>query len=75
MPMNMKMDMKTINGQSISEEPIDAWVADDENGYDVESLRRQGGKPRDERHDQDAAVPRRLAPWPEKPCSGTSVPA
>ncbi|MDK7180543.1 ribbon-helix-helix domain-containing protein [Corynebacterium riegelii] len=40
--------MKTINGQPVSEEQIDAWVAEAENGYDVETLRRRGRKPRDE---------------------------
>lgn len=29
------MFMKTINGQPASEEQIDAWVAEAENGYDV----------------------------------------
>lgn len=39
--------MKTINGQPISEEQIDEWVMEAENGYDVETLRTQGRKPRD----------------------------
>lgn len=39
--------MKTINGQPISEEQIDAWATEAENGYDVEALRRRGRKPRD----------------------------
>ncbi|WP_347030661.1 ribbon-helix-helix domain-containing protein [Brevibacterium paucivorans] len=39
--------MKTINGQPVSEEQIDAWVTEAENGYDVEALRRRGRKPRD----------------------------
>lgn len=40
--------MKTINGKPISEEQIDAWVAEAEDGYDVEMLRTRGRKPRDE---------------------------
>ncbi|MGV0362872.1 ribbon-helix-helix domain-containing protein [Corynebacterium minutissimum] len=39
--------MKTINGQPISEEQIDEWVMEAENGYDVETLRARGRKPRD----------------------------
>lgn len=37
--------MKTINGQSISEEQIDEWVMEAEKGYDVETLRTRGRKP------------------------------
>lgn len=40
--------MKTINGQPVREEQIDAWVAEAEKGYDVETLRRRGRKPRNE---------------------------
>ena len=40
--------MKTINGNPISEEQIDTWVAEAEDGYDVKTLRRRGRKPRDE---------------------------
>ncbi|MCG7275799.1 ribbon-helix-helix domain-containing protein [Corynebacterium singulare] len=39
--------MKTINGQPISEEQIDEWVTEAEKGYDVETLRTRGRKPRD----------------------------
>lgn len=45
--------MKTINGLPVSEEQIDAWVAEAENGYDVEMLRRRGRKPR---HEEAAKV-------------------
>ncbi|TYR15721.1 ribbon-helix-helix protein, CopG family [Corynebacterium urealyticum] len=40
--------MKTINGKLVSEEQIDAWVTEAEKGYDVETLRRRGRKPRNE---------------------------
>lgn len=40
--------MRTINGQQVSEEQIDEWVAEAEHGYDVETLRRRGRKPRHE---------------------------
>ncbi|TRX31718.1 ribbon-helix-helix protein, CopG family [Corynebacterium guaraldiae] len=40
--------MKTINGKPVSEEQIDAWVTEAEQGYDVETLRRRGRKPRNE---------------------------
>lgn len=40
--------MKTINGHPVSEEQIDTWVAEAENGYDVETLHRRGRKPRNE---------------------------
>lgn len=39
--------MKTINGQPISEEQVDEWVMEAEKGYDVETLRTRGRKPRD----------------------------
>lgn len=39
--------MKTIYGQPISEEQIDEWVTEAEKGYDVETLRTRGRKPRD----------------------------
>ena len=39
--------MKTINGKPISEEQIDEWVTEAEKGYDVETLRTRGRKPRD----------------------------
>lgn len=41
-------DMRTINGQQVSEEQIDEWVAEAEDGYDAETLRRRGRKPRHE---------------------------
>ena len=40
------VSMKTINGQPVSEAQIDRWVTEAENGYDVETLRRRGRKPR-----------------------------
>lgn len=40
--------MRTINGKPVSEEQIDAWVAEAEDGYDLEILRTRGRKPRDE---------------------------
>lgn len=40
-------NMTTISGQPVSEEQIDAWVTEAENGYDVDALRRRGRKPRD----------------------------
>lgn len=40
--------MKTMNGKPVSEEQIDAWVAEAEEGYDVQMLRARGRKPRDE---------------------------
>lgn len=52
--------MKTINGQPVSEEQIDAWVAEAENGYDVETLRRRGKKPRGE--DAAKVISIRLSP-------------
>ena len=42
------MFMKTINGKPVSEEQINAWVTEAEKGYDVETLRRRGRKPRNE---------------------------
>ena len=52
--------MKTINGKPISEEQIDAWVAEAEEGYDVEMLRKRGRKPRDEEAAQVVSI--RLSP-------------
>ena len=52
--------MKTINGQPVCEEHIDAWVAEAENGYDVETLRRRGRKPRHE--DSAKVISIRLSP-------------
>lgn len=40
--------MKTINGQPVSEAQIERWVTEAESGYDVETLRRRGRKPRNE---------------------------
>ena len=40
------MFMKTISGKPVSEEQIDAWVTEAEDGYNVEPLRRRGRKPR-----------------------------
>lgn len=40
--------MKTIKGKPISESQIEAWAAEAERGYDVETLRTRGRKPRDE---------------------------
>lgn len=54
------MFMKTINGQPASEEQIDAWVAEAENGYDVETLHRRGRKPRNE--DAAKVISIRLSP-------------
>ena len=54
------MDMKTINGKPISEEQIDTWVAEAEDGYDVETLRRRGRKPRDK--DAAKVISIRLSP-------------
>ncbi len=54
------MFMKTINGKPVSEEQIDAWVAEAENGYDVETLRRRGRKPRSE--DAAKVISIRLSP-------------
>lgn len=52
--------MKTINGQPVREEQIDAWVAEAEKGYDVETLRRRGRKPRNE--DAAKVISIRLSP-------------
>lgn len=52
--------MKTINGQPVCEEQIDAWVAEAEKGYDVETLRRRGRKPRNE--DAAKVISIRLSP-------------
>lgn len=52
--------MKTINGQPVCEEQIDAWVTEAENGYDVETLRRRGRKPRNE--DAAKVISIRLSP-------------
>lgn len=34
--------MREINGKEISEAEVDAWVAEAEDGYDVEVLRQRG---------------------------------
>lgn len=52
--------MRTINGKPASEEQIDAWVAEAEQGYDVEALRRRGRKPRNE--DAAKVISIRLSP-------------
>lgn len=52
--------MKTINGKPVSEEQIDAWVAEAENGYDVDLLRKRGRRPRDA--DAAQVVSIRLSP-------------
>ncbi|MCQ4621803.1 ribbon-helix-helix domain-containing protein [Corynebacterium sp. CCUG 70398] len=52
--------MKTINGQPVNEGQIDSWVTEAEKGYDVETLRRRGRKPRDE--DAAKVVSIRLSP-------------
>ena len=52
--------MKTINGKPISEEQIDTWVAEAEEGYDVEMLRKRGRKPRDGEAAQVVSI--RLSP-------------
>lgn len=52
--------MKTINGKLVSEEQIDAWVTEAEKGYDVETLRRRGRKPRNE--DAAKVISIRLSP-------------
>lgn len=39
-------ERETINGVPVTEEQIDAWVAEAEAGYDVEALRQRGrGRP------------------------------
>ena len=52
--------MKTINGKLVSEEKIDAWATEAEKGYDVETLRRRGRKPRNE--DAAKVISIRLSP-------------
>ena len=52
--------MKTINGQPVCEEQIDEWVVEAEKGYDVETLRRRGRKPRNE--DAAKVISIRLSP-------------
>jgi hypothetical protein len=37
-----RVDERVINGQPITEEQVDAWVAEAEAGYDVEVLRKRG---------------------------------
>ncbi|TKW69592.1 MAG: hypothetical protein DI580_13140 [Cutibacterium acnes] len=39
--------VKTINVKPISEDQVDAWVAEAENGNDIEFLRSRGCDPRD----------------------------
>ena len=39
-------ERETINGVPVTEEQIDAWVAEAEAGYDVEALKQRGrGRP------------------------------
>lgn len=52
--------MNAINGQPISEEQINAWTAEAEEGYDVGMLRKRGRKPRDEEAAQVVSI--RLSP-------------
>lgn len=54
------ISMRTINGQPISEEQIDAWVSEAEIGYDVDTLRRRGRTPRDEQAAKVVSI--RLSP-------------
>lgn len=52
--------METINGKPISEEQIDAWTTEAEEGYDVDMLRKRGRKPRNEEAAQVVSI--RLSP-------------
>ena len=36
------MNKQTVHGEAVSEDQIDAWVAEAEAGYDVEMLRKYG---------------------------------
>ena len=36
------MNKQTVHGEAVSEDQIDAWVAEAETGYDVEMLRKNG---------------------------------
>lgn len=36
------INMRKMNGKPVSEEQVDAWVAEAEAGYDVELLRKKG---------------------------------
>ncbi|WP_152353899.1 ribbon-helix-helix protein, CopG family [Brachybacterium subflavum] len=38
--------MREINGQEVTEEQVDAWVAEAEAGYDIEELRTRGRRTR-----------------------------
>lgn len=38
--------METINGVPVTEEMIQAWADEAERGYDIETLRRRGRKPK-----------------------------
>lgn len=40
--------METINGVPVTEDVIQAWAGEAEAGYDVESLRKRGRKPKGE---------------------------
>lgn len=42
--------VKTIQGKPISEDQVDAWVTEAENGYEIEFLLSHGRKPRDTKH-------------------------
>ena len=35
------MNKQTVHGEAVSEDQIDAWVAEAEAGYDVEMLRKK----------------------------------
>ena len=52
--------MKTINGQPVNEGQIDSWVTEAEKGYDVETLRTRGRKPRDNKAAKIVSI--RLSP-------------
>ena len=36
------MNKQTVHVEAVSEDQIDAWVAEEEAGYDVEMLRKNG---------------------------------
>lgn len=40
--------METVNGVPVTEDVIQAWAGEAEAGYDVESLRKRGRKPKGE---------------------------
>ena len=47
--------MRTIDGKPVSEEQVDAWVAEAEVGYDVDALKKRGRPGR-------AALPSQVVP-------------